>query len=128
MSEIEYTWETSENTEIWRHDVFDTVEDCVQNYLENYADENPNESIFVGEVQKYEISIDGSSVMENLEEQAYDECGEVAENWFPSSIEGKEGWDELDNQLTDVVTEWLKKRDCMPSFYKIVNVREVEVR
>jgi len=128
MNEISYTWEVSENTEIWGHDVFDTIEECIKDYLENYADENPNESIFVGEVRAYTVDVNGSSVIDNLEEQAYDECGEVAENWYPSSIKGIEKWDELDKQLTDVVTKWLEKHNCLPDFYNIINVREVTVR
>jgi len=123
-----YTWEIDDNVEIWRHDLFDTEEECVGDYLGNYARERPEESIFVGEVEPYSISVDSSSVIEGLEEQAYDECGECSENWEPSAIKGEENWNELDEQLTKVVVDWLTKHNEMPSFYNIINVREVAVR
>ncbi|HCT63879.1 MAG TPA: hypothetical protein DIC60_01140 [Lachnospiraceae bacterium] len=127
MNKIEYTWAVSENTEIWRHDVFDTVEDCVQDYLENYAGEDLEESIFVGEVKPFEISVDSYRILETLSEEAYEECGDVAENWlYFRDIE--KDTEELNEKLTQVVIDWLKKHDYMPSFYKITDIRGVEVR
>lgn len=124
----EYTWETSEDKELWQHDTFETVEDCVEDYLENYAGESPQDVIFVGECERYTFSVDGSGVIENLEVQAYDECGECAESWEPSSGVNLKDWNELDEQLTKVVTDWLEKRNDMPGFYKVVNIMEVPVR
>ena len=124
----EYTWETSNDKEIWEHDVFDTMEECIRDYFENYAQEHPQETIFIGECERYTFSVDGSGVIENLEERAYDECGECAESWEPSSGVSLEDWNELDEQLTRVVAEWLEKHNDMPEFYKIVNVVEVPLR
>lgn len=124
----EYTWETSRHKEIWEHDTFETVEDCVKDYLENYAEENPQEVIFVGQCERYTFSVDGSGIIDDLEEQAYDEFGECAESWEPSMFKRVEDWAELDEQLTKVVTDWLKKHDDIPGFYKIVNIVEVPVR
>jgi hypothetical protein len=127
-SKKEYTWETSKDKEIWEHDTFETVEECIQNYLKNYAGESTQEVIFVGECERYTFSVDGGSVIENLEEQAFCECGECANDWEPSSGVSLEDWNELDEQLTKVITDWLKKHDDMPAFYKVVNIIEVPVR
>lgn len=127
MNKKQYTWAQSEDEEFWRHDKFDTVKECVADYLENYTDGNPQESIFVGEVEQFVISVDGSRVIESVEENAYDECGECAEDWEPSTGKTLSDWTELDEQLTKVVVDWLKKHNDMPSFYNVVDIREVKV-
>ncbi len=37
----EYAWEISKEKELWIHSGFETVSECVKDYLENYAGENP---------------------------------------------------------------------------------------
>lgn len=128
MSEkIKYTWEYSDNNDIWQHGTFDTVEECVHDYLENYAVDIPQEYIFVGIVEPYKINIDSGNIIEMLEQQAFDECGEVAENWYPSSIKDNSGWEELDENITKMIINFLELHNEMPTFYNIVDVREVAV-
>lgn len=123
----QYTRELKEDEEFWRNDEFDTVEDCLADYKGNYADENPQESIFVGEVEPFDISVDGRAVIGSLEENANDECGEIAEEWEPSVGKTCSAWQDLDEELTKVVVDWLKKHNDMPSFYNVVDIREVKV-
>ncbi|KAF5039609.1 hypothetical protein DSECCO2_542090 [anaerobic digester metagenome] len=124
----EYTWEITKDKEVWEHGYFESVEKCVEDYLKNYAGDSPQGTIYVAECERYIFSVDGSAVIDNLEGQAYDECGECSEGWEPSSGIGSESWAELDEQLTKVVCDWLKKHNDMPDFYSIVNVKEVSVR
>lgn len=123
----EYAWEFTKDKEIWDRGYFESVEKCVEDYLKNYAGDWPQDTIFVAECERYIFSVDGSAVIKNLEEQAYDECGECSEGWEPSLFKKDEDWRELDEQLTKVVTDWLKKHNDMPNFSSIVRVKEVSV-
>ncbi len=90
--------------------------------------EPPQDVIFIAECERYTFTVDGSAVIDNLEEQAFDECGECSESWEPSAFKKAEDWAALDEQLTKVVTDWLEKHDDMPTFYRVINIVEVPVR
>lgn len=123
-----YTWEHSENEEFWNHDLFDTVEECLQDAKENYNVE-VGDVIAIGEVVPYEVSVFAGHVLEDLEQDAYEECGECAEDWETFSYkDDRNKLNELSDQLTKVVRAWLEKYDRKPDFYKIENVRTVKVK
>ncbi len=125
----EYTWETSKARDIWEHGIFPSIEKCVEDYLKNYDKDFPQqEVIYVGECERYTFCVNGRKVIDDLEEQALYECGECAESWEPSLFKTSENWNELNGQLTKVVTDWLEKHYDMPYFYSIVNVVEVPVK
>lgn len=123
-----YTWNINNDDEIWGNGVFDTEGECIKDYLKNYAGESPQESIFIGKVVPFIVSVDGGSVIDQLEENAMDECGECSEGWEPSCGKTIDDWNELDKKLTDVIIDWLKKHNDMPTFYKITDVGEVSVK
>lgn len=123
---MKYTWEYEE-IDIWQHDLFDTIEDCILDAKENYLVESGIE-IVVGEVVPWEPYVFAGNILENLEENAYDECGEVAEDWYAYDYRKHESkLDELSDRLTEIVKQWLKDNGTYPDFYKIENVRTVEV-
>ena len=125
---MKYTWETNE-ADIWRHDIFDSVEDCILDAKENYLIESGTE-IVVGEAVPWDPYVSAYLILERLEEDAYDECGEVAEDWYAydyKSEEGRKSLDELSDKITKIVKQWLKNNGTYPDFYKIENVRTVEV-
>lgn len=114
-----YTWSESKNDELWQHDCFDTVEECIKDAKENY-DYKVGETIAVGITEPFVVSIDGSDVLERLEENAYEECGEASEGWLNTPYENIE---KLSERLTECVNEWLKETDQEPSFYHIHSIR-----
>ena len=125
---MKYTWETDE-TDIWRHDVFDTVEDCILDAKENYCIETGTE-IVVGEAVPWDPYVYASNILEHLEEDAYEECGEVTEDWYAydyKSEEGRKSLDELSDKITEIVKQWLKDNGTYPGFYMIKNVRTIVV-
>lgn len=125
---MKYTWEYSDNEEIWRHDLFDTVEDCVLDAKENYCVEAGTE-IVVGESVPCEIYIDSTDVLETLENQIYDEYGEVAEGWNAFNYkEDKEKLESLSRKLSNVIRIWLQENNNLPTFYKIDNIEVIEVK
>lgn len=124
---MKYTWETDE-TDIWRHDVFDTVEDCILDAKENYCIETGTE-IVVGEVVPWEPYVDAFDILNELQFQAYDECGEITENWYSYDCKkDKEKVQQLSEKLTEIVKLWLKENGTYPNFYTIENVQVVEVK
>lgn len=124
---MKYTWETDE-TDIWRHDVFDTVEDCILDAKENYCIETGTE-IVVGEVVPWEPYVDAFDILNELQFQAYDECGEITENWYSYDCKkDKEKVQQLSEKLTEIVKLWLKENDTYPNFYTIENVKVVDVK
>lgn len=122
---MKYTWETDE-TDIWQHDLFDTVEDCIED-AKSYATA-PGATIVVGEAIFWEPYIDVCDMLDQFEEEAYYECGEVAEDWSSYNYErDKEKVDELSEKLNEIIKQWLKDNGTYPTFYKIENVRVFEV-
>ena len=123
---MKYIWEYDE-TDIWKHDLFDTVEDCILDAKENYLIESGTE-IVVGEAVLWEPYVSAELILEQLQEDAYEECGEVAGDWYAYNYRKHESkLDELSDRLTEIVKQWLKDNGTYPGFYMIENVRTVEV-
>lgn len=116
-----YTW-NDKNREYWNNDKFSTIEECVENALKNGM--KNNDVIFVGEVLPYEVNVNASALLEELECNAYDECGDIANSWDISV----DNIDELDDELTKVVRKWLEKTNQLPTFYNIINVGPVVIK
>lgn len=125
---MKYTWEYNDNTELWYNDLFNTVEDCIADARDNYMVEM-GETIAVGEVVPYEPYVWACDVLDDIEENAYEECGEVAEDWDTYRWkDDEEILGELSEKLTEIVRQWLKDHGRYPNFYKIENVRTVEIK
>lgn len=118
-----YTWSYSENDELWQHDIFDSIEDCIADAKENY-NINSEDTIAVGKVEPYVVSVDAETILENIEENAYEECGDAAENWIDYK---KESIERLSVQLTECVNKWLKETGNEPHFYKIIGVKTIVI-
>jgi len=121
-----YTWESSENAELWQHDLFDTVQDCIADAVENY-EFNVGDVIYIGNTLDFGVFVDADDVLERLEEEASEFAGEAAESWKPSIDASKEALEELSEQLSNVVEEWLSKYSLETNFYQIDNVNAVEI-
>jgi hypothetical protein len=119
----QYTWNTSMDAEWWDYGIFESIEECIED-SKNYE---VTDSIFVGEVEPYEINVDADRVLEDLEQDASDECGEAAEGWCPSYDIERTEIDHLSAKLTNIVRAWLKQQNYLPHFYNIINIREVDV-
>ena len=124
---MKYTWEFHEGEELWYNDVFDTIEDCILDAKENY-DVKSGATIVVGEPVYFEPYVDAINILEQLESDAYDECGEFSESWTLYNYQkDKDKIEELSEKLTEIVKQWLKDNGTYPTFSIIKNVRVVEV-
>lgn len=69
--------------------------------------------------------ISADTIIENAQEQLYDEVGEVAEGYLDTT---KEQDKELEDKLNEVFYEWHKKHNLFPTCYKVENTETIEVK
>ena len=77
--------------------------------------------VYVGEVVPYTPHICGGWVIEGLQEDAVNECNEVADEWMTHVTQDEEK--DLSDMLTAAFMAWAKKYKYMPDFDKIFNVQ-----
>lgn len=128
---MSYTWSFDRDAEIWNNATFSTVKECIEEAVEiskDYGIYNPAPTkVYVGECDEFVPCVDGERVLEQLEQDAADECGEVGEDWNAFEYGTKKGVkeiSELDEALTAATVEWLKKYGYHPTFYSVENIRE----
>jgi len=122
------TWNYKETDELWGHDQYKTEEECILDAKENYGMEL-GDTIAIGTVYPYIVSADIDVLLEQLEQDAYEECGDAAEDWDISDSKhyGKE-MDRLQEEVTKCINRYLLSIKEVPSFYKIDNIYTVTVK
>lgn len=117
------------DAEAWTSDEFDTKEEAIAEAraeidLLEKLDGIPHGDIFrIGQVELYNPMINVDFISQ-LEEQAYDECGEVAEGWL-EGVEEKQK-QALDDQIQEVIAKWLEDIGKTPGFGSIVNIERIK--
>jgi hypothetical protein len=76
-----YAWSSKINDEIWRGGPCDSVKECIEEArLEGYRD---TDTFALGYIEPYQTNyVNGDLIIEHLQQNAYDEVGEVAECWL----------------------------------------------
>ena len=121
------TWSFEETDEMWTHDEFETEEECILDAKENYKMKQ-GEQIAIGKMYPYVVCADVESLLDRLEEDAYEECGEAAENWeITSRKHFEKERDLLQEKVTECVNEYLKAIGEEPTFYKIDDIYTVAI-
>lgn len=124
----QYTWETEQYADIWRSGVFDSVAGCLKEAKEDFG-LALGTAIYVGEVTPFVPRIYATDVLDRLEDNASDECGEIGEEY--EAYDRKEDTailNELSQKLTKVLTNWLRKYGKYPNFYTVSNVKKYEIK
>ena len=126
-----YAWNFNKDAEVWQNDTFDTIEECIKDARRIVSEEahymidcEAPSVVYIGEVIPFVPTADCTDILDRIEEDAFDHCGEVAELWEPYDYKKKDEIDELDQKLTDVVVEWLKKYGREPHIYNIQKIKE----
>ena len=122
-----WVWNIGDH-EIWDQcfDEYDTPEAAFKAAKKARGVEHgePSDAIYIAEVVEHKPVLDAERIIEADQEEAFDECGEVSESYLENiSVEMIA---ELEEQLTDVYSAWLKKYNQMPSFYGLRNSRRWE--
>ena len=120
-----YAWSRKSDDEIWRGGPCDSIKECVEEAL---ADDFKMEDTFaLGYIEDYNMNLCfADHLIEYLQEDAYDELGEVAYDWLDSI--SKEQRELLNNRITNVVKEWLKEIHEEPNFYKVLPCEECTLK
>jgi hypothetical protein len=155
-------WAFNYNTDAERwdcDDLYDTKEEAINaaregapEYAEDYLGEGndylENGYFDVGQLRKASYAIDGDDIIEHIQEQFFEQCGDVSENWlgYPrsrKSYESNEDYvkrikplqekynaniDMLENRIHDVVDVWLKEIGEEPNFYSIENTQTIKIK
>jgi len=111
-----YAWSRCGDDEIWHGGPCDTIKECVDEALaEGYSMED---SFALGITEKYEIgSLFADRIIEDLQQDAYDEVGEIAYDWLESVTALQK--EELETLIQHVVYMWLSRINEKPTFYKV---------
>ncbi len=123
-----YSWAEYEDQEIWNNGKFETVEDCIRDALGSgyvYGD-----TIYVGLCADVEISgIDLSQQLEAVEENMYDQVGEVSEGWDISSITEKRRsiYKLYEERLQELIKNYIREIGEEPGFYTIADIMPVAI-
>ena len=120
-----YAWSVRISDDIWRGGPCDSVKECIEEArLEGYKD---TDTFALGYIEPYQTNyVNGDLIIEHLQQNAYDEVGEVAEGWLDDiSIEQRA---DLNGRLEKVVSEWLKDCKEEPTFYKVLPFDELTLQ
>lgn len=121
------TWEIDGTAEVWTNAQFETVEEAIKDAKQ--CGVSVGETIYIANCVKPDIVVDFSSVLEGVEENMYEQVGEVAEGWDISCIgkQRKAIYEVYEERLKELTLEYIKEIDGTPGFYKCENVRPVVV-
>lgn len=107
----------SHNSEHWHDDPQDAINASIE---ENGLEAN-DINIMVGDKEEFTNSKlcnhIGSSVVEQLQCWAYDECGDWADDYLDDLSEEKIA------ELSGVILTWIAKNAKEPTFYKVKNAK-----
>ena len=120
-----YAWSRKSDDEIWRGGPCDSIKECVEEAL---AEDFKMEDTFaLGYIEEYKIGVDfADRIIEDLQQDAYDEVGEIAYDWLDSVTPTQR---ELLNGLVQkVVFMWLGQVNEKPTFYKVLPCEECTLK
>ncbi|WP_243156126.1 hypothetical protein [Clostridium sp. C2-6-12] len=118
---------TESNSEIWSSDIdCNSREEAIEEGMKA-AKEDGLESFRIGRQEYCSMAhIDAGTVIENAQEQLYDEVGEVSETYLEDVTDEQQK--ELEEALNNVFHDWHKKHKLFPNCYRILNDEVIEVR
>lgn len=118
---------TESDSEIWSSDMDCNSRDEAIEEGMKAAKEDGLESFRIGRQEYCSMAaIDAGTIIENAQEQLYDEVGEVSETYLEDVT--KEQEKELEEALNEAFYNWHKKHKLFPNCYKILNDEVVQVK
>jgi len=112
----QYTWKEDACSELWNNEIFNTVEECIEDAKDTLKPKAKN-NVVIGEVIPYEFTVCAEEVLESLEERAQDVHEEYANDWFDFNDE--KNIEILSQKLTEYVKKWVKETKQEPKFYEV---------
>lgn len=83
------------------------------------------DEIYQGEPEERKASFYVPRIAEMMIDDAWDNCGEAAENW---NIDSEQNSKSLQEYIGKAIDEWCDKNDMQPNFFMIKNVKSVKIK
>lgn len=83
-------------------------------------------SVYSCDPYMFKASEFAPDIVDDMRERAYEECGEWGEDFLMSSSLDNDN--ELTKKLEDVVDEWANSHGLQPTFYRVDNVKEIQIK
>jgi len=117
---------TERDSEIWDSDIdCNSREEAIEEGMK-VAKEEGLKSFRIGRQEYCGMAhIDVDAIIEDAQEQLYNEVGEVSENYLEGIT--KEQEKELEEGLNEVFYNWHKKHNLFPTCYKVESTETIEV-
>lgn len=103
---------------------YDSIEEA-KGAGEEAAIEEEQDTYFVGQCREIVPYISAWRILDQLQEDAYEEVGEPSENYLDNVKDEQK--DELEKVLNEVLHQWFEKYNLKLDFYGVDNVEEVKV-
>lgn len=100
----------------------EAAEFALSDYDEHQVSEMKTVTIYKGvkKQQNFEQFFDVSWLLERINENAYETCGEVADDYLMTLDKS------IEDELTTLVKRWVVKHNLEPTFFMIEDIEEVE--
>ena len=83
-------------------------------------------TIYEGDAVKWKAGDFARCNIDSMSECACDEAGEYAKDYLNGV--GKEEEADLDKRIADVVNQWADDYGLQPGFYRVENIKEIQVK
>jgi len=117
MGSKEYTWNENRTDEFWRHGRFDSIKECIEDAIKE--GKKQGDTIVIGICEDYVPKLDAGFLLDKIGKDAYEECGEITEDWPEFEQKGYKDEDKLQAAIDKVLNEWLKETNQIPTFYRV---------
>lgn len=117
----EYSWSWDDSD--FSNGTFGSIEDAISDAIDSsdYGDEWQMAHVYVAEVERVDneqFFPSASWVIEHMQEMAWCDFGDLADDYCNATIEARA---ELDQIIDQMLGEWCKKHNVEPSFYRVNN-------
>ncbi len=119
-----YYWSFNEHADLWT-DSEETIENCIEQARLDAEDEDFN-TVFIGTIDTHIPTIDAETIIDNLVEQAYEECGECSSGWLDNLP--KKNIESLEKKLNATLYKWLEEVKEVVTFGLIEDVKAYDLK
>lgn len=122
--DIKGKWTFSTNDEFFNYgEYFESKEDAINGGKDYFSDEL---LFYVGQAEEvgHGVIVDVDSILEHININMCDEVGEVADDYLMNI--DREHAAELENELSNVIINWIERHGYSPTFFKVVNIEQAD--
>ncbi|UUV46501.1 hypothetical protein [Bacillus phage vB_BanS-Thrax3] len=106
---------------------FETKKDAIAEAIFYLKEEDDDRDyIYIGISQEIGLGVNASQIIEDLQEQAYDQAGDYADSFLTRVPREQE--ELLEARMNEVLHDWLKDFNHKPNFWTVVDVEKIRVR